>query len=227
MSVATRKEKEKLQRRNAILRAAGALFSEKGYQNATVEEIAEAADLSKGTVYLYFTSKDELYVTVVLESFQMFDATLHRITESDLEIAEKGRALFLAFVDHCMNHNGYFHVAEYFLTENARRNLPPDLIEELSAHTARLLEYVAGLVAEGQDKGIIRSDMDPHTFAVVAWRTATGLIELALAGDEAGRRAGSYPALFEQAIDLLIQGARAEAMRGSGNRPNPEVGSGK
>lgn len=227
MSVATRKEREKLERRNAILRAAGALFSEKGYQNTTVEEIAEAADLSKGTVYLYFTSKDELYVTVVLESFQIVEDTLHRIMESDLDIAEKGRSLFLAFVDHCMKHNEYFHVTEYFLTESARHNLPGDLIEEISAHTAQLLEYVAGLVAEGQKRRIIRKDMDPYVFAVVAWRTATGLLELALAGDEASGRAGPYPALFEQTIDLLIQGARADARRVSGNRTNPEVGSGK
>ena len=50
MSVATRKKKEKLDRRNAILIAARDLFYDKGYQDTTVGEIAEAADLSKAVL---------------------------------------------------------------------------------------------------------------------------------------------------------------------------------
>ncbi len=69
MGTAARKEREKQKRREEILAAARDLFYEKGYQNTTVEEIAEAAEISKGTVYLYFASKDELYVSVILEGF--------------------------------------------------------------------------------------------------------------------------------------------------------------
>jgi AcrR family transcriptional regulator len=207
LSVATRKEKEKLERRNAILVAAKDLFYDKGYQNTTVGEIAEAAHLSKGTVYLYFASKDELYVTVVLESFQAVEESLHEIMGSDLGIREKGRAFYLAFVEHCMKNREYFRMTQYFLTENARENLPGELIETVSAHTSGLLEYVAGLVTEGKETELIRDDVDPYMFAVIAWRSATGLLDLAVIGDSAGAHAGPFPKLFEQAIDLLIEGA--------------------
>ncbi|MHB8896387.1 MAG: TetR/AcrR family transcriptional regulator, partial [Candidatus Geothermincolia bacterium] len=69
MSVVDRKQKEKLQRRTSIIDAAKELFSQKGYQATTMDEIAEKAELSKGAVYLYFESKDDLYVSLIVEEF--------------------------------------------------------------------------------------------------------------------------------------------------------------
>jgi TetR/AcrR family transcriptional regulator len=209
LSVATRKEKEKQERRNTILIAARDLFYDKGYQSTTVGEIADAADISKGTLYLYFASKDELYVTVVLESFHEVEERLRDIMASDESILAKGRSLYLTFAEHCMQHREYFRMTQYFLTENARENLPRELVETISEHTGRLLEYVSGLVVQAKDAGLIKKDIDPYAFAVIAWRSATGLLDLALVGDSAGEQAGPYPRLLEEAIDLLIAGASA------------------
>ena len=206
MSVATRREKEKLERRKSILIAARELFYEKGYQTTTVEEIAEAADVSKGTVYLYFSSKDELYVSVVLEGFQIVDDIITDIMASESSIVEKGKAVFLAFVEYCMKNREYFRITQYFISENARKNLPPTLIESVSGHTARLLGHVAGLVEEGKRNGLIIEDMDPYAFALIAWRTATGILDLAIVGESVGVPAGPYNELFEQAIELLVKG---------------------
>ena len=206
MSVATRREKEKLERRKSILIAARDLFYEKGYQTTTVEEIAEAADVSKGTVYLYFSSKDELYVSVVLEGFQIVDDMITDIMASESSIVEKGKAVFLAFVEYCMKNREYFRITQYFISENARKNLPPTLIESVSGHTARLLGHVAALVEEGKRTGLIIQDMDPYAFALIAWRTATGILDLAIVGESVGVPAGPYNELFEQAIELLVKG---------------------
>jgi AcrR family transcriptional regulator len=206
MSVATRREKEKLERRKSILIAARDLFYEKGYQTTTVEEIAEAADVSKGTVYLYFSSKDELYVSVVLEGFQIVDDMITDIMASESSIVEKGKAVFLAFVEYCMKNREYFRITQYFISENARKNLPPTLIESVSGHTARLLGHVAALVEEGKRTGLIIEDMDPYAFALIAWRTATGILDLAIVGESVGVPAGPYNELFEQAIELLVKG---------------------
>ena len=62
-----RKEKEKEQRRNIILDVAQQLFFSKKYDEITIEEIANKAQLAKGTLYLYFKSKEELYSAVALE----------------------------------------------------------------------------------------------------------------------------------------------------------------
>lgn len=64
MGVQERKEREKQERRAAIIEAAVTVFSERGYQEATMEEIAAKAELSKGTLYLYFKSKSELMFAI-------------------------------------------------------------------------------------------------------------------------------------------------------------------
>lgn len=59
-----RKEKEMLARREAIIAAAEDLFFSKGFQNVTMEEIAEKAEFTRPTLYAYFKTKAELYVVI-------------------------------------------------------------------------------------------------------------------------------------------------------------------
>ena len=61
MGIAERKEREKEQRRKAILDAAEKVFFEKGLKYSTMDDVAEEAELSKGTLYLYFKNKEELF----------------------------------------------------------------------------------------------------------------------------------------------------------------------
>lgn len=203
----SRREREKLQRRETIISAAKELFYENGYQTTTMEDIAAAAEVSKGTLYLYFDSKDELYISVVLEGFQIIDEKLAEITASDADLVEKGRSMFMAFVEFCLENPEYFRTTQYFLTETARQNLPAELVQRLSGLTTGLLGHVAALIADGQEKGLLNKDVEPQVFAVIAWRTATGLLDLALVNDTSGQvGVGDYRELFEQAFGLLSAG---------------------
>ena len=61
----SRRERERLSRRDDILQAAWEVFSSKDYDSATVDDVAAAAELSKGTVYLYFQNKADLFLSTV------------------------------------------------------------------------------------------------------------------------------------------------------------------
>ena len=61
MGLQERRGKEKDGRRKLILEAARTLFLEKGFNNVTVDEIAKFAELGKGSIYLYFNGKEEIY----------------------------------------------------------------------------------------------------------------------------------------------------------------------
>lgn len=76
----TRKEREKQLRKTEILEAAKKLFSQKGFLLTTLDEIAVAAEFGKGTIYNYFTSKDEIYIEIINE---VIDNHLRIIKESD------------------------------------------------------------------------------------------------------------------------------------------------
>lgn len=63
----SRREREKLAHRNEILDAATHVFAKKGFFNATLDEIAQEAEFSKGTIYLYFSSKEDLLYSIIGE----------------------------------------------------------------------------------------------------------------------------------------------------------------
>src|SRR5882757_5260122 len=70
--------KSKERRRRAILDAAARLLAERSYDNVLLEDVAAAAEVAKGTVYLYFDSKEHLYLTLVGESLEPLLADLER-----------------------------------------------------------------------------------------------------------------------------------------------------
>ncbi len=79
--VSTRKERERIFKRNEILDAAVKLFAEKGFDHTTLDEIAEASEFGKGTLYNYFQNKEEIY-TAILEN--IFSDYFEIIRESEI-----------------------------------------------------------------------------------------------------------------------------------------------
>ena len=90
------KTSRKFRRRDEILRAATDLFSEKGYHEVTMEEIAEEMGVSKGTIYNYFSSKENLYLEILKESFEAIEALLHEEVENSDPAPLKLRKLLAA-----------------------------------------------------------------------------------------------------------------------------------
>lgn len=72
MSIKERKERQKTEMREAILAAALKLFSDKGFENVTMRNIAEEIEYSVGTIYLYFSDKDELFYELHKMGFDEF-----------------------------------------------------------------------------------------------------------------------------------------------------------
>ncbi len=79
MTKGRRKERERLARRQEILRAAREVFAAKGLHAATLDEIAERADFAKGTLYGYFKNKDDLFLSMLEEEIKNFGHTLRSV----------------------------------------------------------------------------------------------------------------------------------------------------
>ncbi len=95
-STPSSKASRRFRRRDEILRAATNLFFEKGYHEVTMEEIAEEMGVSKGTIYNYFSSKENLYLEILKESFEAIEALLHEEVEDSDPAVLKLRKLLAA-----------------------------------------------------------------------------------------------------------------------------------
>lgn len=207
MGISARKEREKQHRRETILAAARELFFEKGYRT-TMEEIAERAELSKGTLYLYFNSKDELYISVIMEGFRILEERIEKAIKGVRGAEKRMKAVYYAFIDHCLENREYFRITQYFLTEDARRNTSDELVDAVNRYSGKILERGARIIQEGIDSGTFREDVDSVALALITWRMSTGMLDLAVLGDDMGRGAGISRELFDMAIEFIFDGIR-------------------
>ena len=83
MGIQERKERERERRRQQIIVAAKRVFSSKGFSKATMEDIAKEAELSPGTLYLYFKNKDELYASLSLRILHYLYIRLEHLNHGD------------------------------------------------------------------------------------------------------------------------------------------------
>lgn len=91
-------------RREQILKIASELFSQKSYHDVTVDEIAGAVGVAKGTIYLYFPSKERLYLEILEDSFEAIESLLEKeIAKGDSAPLKLKKVLRLIFEFYQMN----------------------------------------------------------------------------------------------------------------------------
>jgi len=102
MGVKERRKREEKARLATIIVAAENIFSEHGYYQARMDDIAEAAELAKGTLYYYFKSKDEIFLHLLeRESKRVHEEIQKRISEesSFLEALEEAMEFYLEYFE--------------------------------------------------------------------------------------------------------------------------------
>ncbi len=210
MDQLSRREQKKINNRNAIFEAAEELFSARGFQGTTLEAISEKTGLSKGTVYLYFKSKEELYLMVCIKGLEGFSEELAEKVKRKRGLEGKIKTIYLTYIEYSIRVPMVFRVVQDLFVERFRQNISEKTLNGIIAAIMELLNYGSGFVREGIDAGIFRRDLDPYAFSVLCWRIAAGLIELALLKDPKIVEHGVLEHMFDLSIDLLLQGAEAE-----------------
>jgi AcrR family transcriptional regulator len=108
MSVHERKERERLARREAILAAAAQVFAAYGVDGATVEMVARQAEVAVGTIYLYFFSRDDLFVSLMAERIGKLRERYLEIHARGLRPIDELRAIGSAYFSYLRESRGLF-----------------------------------------------------------------------------------------------------------------------
>ncbi len=176
MGIQERKEREKEQRREEILSAAKDVIFQKGLIPATMDEIAEKAELSKATLYLYYKSKEDLYTAVALRGLEILESELRSISDRNLPPLST-LLLFLNKLDEFYEkERDYFRLFIFFQTSFFRNDVSPDLRESVVSANHRIWNLVTGVLDRGREEGVIRKDIDPKDLAIISWTSTMGLL---------------------------------------------------
>lgn len=168
---------KKARTRQTILRAAGELFADRGITTTTVEDIAASADVSVGSVYKHFGSKDALALAFISESLSVVEEYLAeaRLRESPIErVYAAGDAYFRFAVEH--------PAACRFASQRVlQRNQNPeysDVHEEMSKRTQRMVMGIATDLKEAMVKGEIETAPIDESIVFIwgLWNGVTALV---------------------------------------------------
>jgi AcrR family transcriptional regulator len=176
MGIQERKEREKERRRQQIIVAAKRVFSEKGFNKATMEDIAKEAELSPGTLYLYFKNKEELYASLSLRILQYLHIRVTHVNEeTTLSPEEKLKALMEAMYD-VYDFDPLIIINMFHLqSSETLKNLSDTLLEEIKDLSQKSIGAIAKIFEEGIDKGIY-IDRHPVALADIFWSMFSGVV---------------------------------------------------
>jgi AcrR family transcriptional regulator len=178
MSIRERHLRERSARREAILAAAASVFAEHGLEGATIEMVAREAEVAVGTIYLYFVSRDDLYLSLVTERVSGLRARYLEIKARELEPLAELRAIAAAYLDYLRESRGLFltqlSVAQSQLLKQLRRKAEIDHFKRLMALSREVFGLWESSVGRVYEDGSIKRSRGRAQMAAILWANLNG-----------------------------------------------------
>lgn len=146
-------------KRQHILAAAYEVFSRKGYHRATVDEIIAMADTGKGTVYNYFSNKEQLFYTLVRERSEPFEVALQQVANSDVLPMEKIETVVKLSLKFYAENADLWRVLMHEIRgfgSEGHSNLTPENRQKYRDGFRRVIGSLETILQEGIDQGLLR-----------------------------------------------------------------------
>jgi AcrR family transcriptional regulator len=155
----TRKDREKAARGELILDHAGRLLLRDGYQNLNLDELAEAIEYSKGTIYLHFKTKEDLVLAIATRIARQRADLFERGSTFVGKTRERMRAIGFACCEFAVKHRDYFNIEMMLKSLSFWEKASEEHRRLHGVQAGRLFHYVNAIAQEA----VTRGDLPPGT----------------------------------------------------------------
>ena len=211
MSSEERRKKERENRKNSILKAARKLFFERGFKSVTVDLIAAKAEVSKGSIYLYFDSKEEIYTQILIS------ANIERHKEIENFARQEGTASELllkyarVYVDFFLENNELFRILMTFMLHAENMNLTEEQNTQLIHTTNENIRTVSEILQKGVDTGEFSSQIDIRQGQNAIWGLLNGIISLYIYSGAPEKRSERIHTTIQESLKIFIKGIKSQS----------------
>ena len=182
MGVSDRKEKEKKIRSNDIIDAAEKVIFLKGYELATMDDIAKEAEFSKRTIYIYFNSKEQLYFEIMVRGYKILIEMIENALAAASEQNSLDRLKQIGITMYQFGTEYPYYFDAIICYENGEKDfingIPDKSREECYTLGEKIFGYLTAALAKGIEEGVIRSELDITSTAIVLWSCTIGLFSI-------------------------------------------------
>jgi TetR/AcrR family fatty acid metabolism transcriptional regulator len=193
---------EKIDKRDALLRAAIETFAARGFFNAQVADVARTAGVAAGTVYLYFRGKDDLLISIFERTMKEAIAAGRESIAGLRDPVAQLRAIARLHLDRMSRDRNLAVVFQVELRQSTK------FMERFSAtHVREYLGIIRDVIAQGQAEGEFRPDLN----ATLAAKLLFGMLDEMATNWILSKRRYSLTGEADAIVDLFVRGAGAGA----------------
>ena len=203
-----KRKKEKENRKNTILRAARRLFFDRGFKSVTVDNIAAKSEVSKGSIYLCFESKEEIYAQILIsdnialyERIKNFSATEASASQLLLEFAR-------IYVDYFLNDKELFRILMTFMMQTGQMNLTEKQNTELIRSTNENIKIISEIIQKGIDSGEFSPIGNIRQMQNAIWGMLNGVISLYVFTGNPAKRTERIHSTIRDSLNVFIEGLK-------------------
>ncbi|MCX6680963.1 MAG: TetR/AcrR family transcriptional regulator [Methanothrix sp.] len=176
MGISERKMREKDKRKKEILDTAERLFFSRGYDDVSMDEIANEVELNKATLYLYFKNKETLFAAIVLRGIWILQKKYVECMETQVPGVVKVALMGQAYYRFSQEHPDYLRLIHFYGSERFSKENPCTAEIGKGYGTCRMI--LRDAVQEGIDDGTIRDDLNPFLISMYLMTTFMGILSM-------------------------------------------------
>lgn len=205
-----RREREKEQRRSAILRSARKEFFEKGFRAVTVDSIARRAELSKGAIYLYFKSKEEIYAQILLRDIDKFHDKVDALLDTSKSASDNLRSYAEVYSTFFISDRELFRIFMNFMIQHNPVNFTPNINDHIVKSTNQTVIVIEQILQMGVERGEFPGCHNVRICRNALWGLLNGIISLHLFTGREETREERVRAQIRGGLEIFIAGLRSE-----------------
>ncbi|MCK5146180.1 TetR/AcrR family transcriptional regulator [bacterium] len=198
----SRKELEREARKQDILEMAAQLFALRGFHEVKVDDIADGVGLSKGTIYLYFENKENLFFSILMERFKALNTRLQAAVDENDNFHERLNKFIYTYLHFFKENEAFYKIVH---SEKTRMSMESHykLHEYGKISYFKLFEMVIQLIKEGVEAGELRS-MEPRSIAL----SLVGILNMYIYRSIFQSSDRDVEVEVNEIIDLFLNGAK-------------------
>ncbi len=220
-SNATRGARRRARTRAAILDSAERAFSEGSFRATRIEDVAEEADVSVGSIYLHFGNKDGLYLALVERAVELFSGYMQQAYQPEWTPLEQVIACGDAYLRFHLEHPGAFR---FLAMDGPEPGAPvdPEQQARIAAGIDALIDEFSGKIQEAIDAGEARP-VDARLMGRFLWGAWNGTVALGLRADGLTLSETEIHDALQQAREVVMVGLCAVDARGADGLPRARL----
>lgn len=165
--------------REQIMKAAEGLFSEKGFDQTTIEDISRASEYSRRTIYAYYESKDDILHHIIESGLILLKKEVESAVSENDDFIMRYKAICRAMVRYQTECPQSLENIASAKTAAMELKAPSDTVKRILELGTEINDILAEVIRQGKESGAVRQDVVPLMTVYVLWSSITSFITLA------------------------------------------------